>query len=224
MLLDGIGAAERGPPGGENSRCEAGAKTGKAEPLRAPPPCAMSSLTPVRDDWSASRDLSVSGSRAGLEGRPSSGSVSWPMALCLASRCYDGVPALAGPVPQSADETTAREAPPAPPDGTSATPIGRGPLHHWSLPPLAAHGCGRPRAALPREFSEPPPMPSDFSSSTVRNPVRSQVRSYMSTAGRERRGEAYPHNPPMAGSIVDGPVRRETLPLAEKLAMLVPAR
>ncbi len=106
-----------------------GGKNRKGGAFESPASLCDVGLTPVRDDWSAPRDLSVSGSRAGLEGRPSSGSVSWPMALYLASRCYDGVPALAGLVPQSADETMVREAPPAPPDGTSATPIGRGPLH-----------------------------------------------------------------------------------------------
>ena len=57
--------------GAESARTRgAGKRKGGAE---APPPCAMSSLTPVRDDWSAPRDLSVSGSRAHLYGCPQSG-------------------------------------------------------------------------------------------------------------------------------------------------------
>src|SRR5437870_8986186 len=77
---------------GRNRRGEGSTKRkGGAE---APPPCAMSSLTPVRDDLlGAARPFGLWIKRSApwlpTKRRPDPG-----LSPCLASRCYDGVPTL----------------------------------------------------------------------------------------------------------------------------------
>lgn len=200
-----------------------GGKNRKGGAFESPASLCDVGLTPVRDDWSAPRDLSVSGSRAGLEGRPSSGCVSWPMALYLASRCYDGVPALAGLVPQSADEIGARE-----PHRLRQTALRR---YRQAVAPCTANpsafsrpwlwttsGCLALRAFRTascafRFLFQHRPQPGQLTG---------QIIHERRGDGAARRGLS-PQSTD-GGSAVGGPVHREGLPLAEKLAMLAPAR
>jgi hypothetical protein len=70
---------------------------------------------------------------------------------------------------QSAEGFVAQRTPATPPHGIAARPPDRGTLRLLTPPPSAAHGNGRPRACLPREFSDCFPEPPDFSADAFHN-------------------------------------------------------
>jgi hypothetical protein len=150
--LRGAGVASRERQT-EHSRCVGGTKTGKAEPLRAPPPCAMSSLTPVRDDRSDRETLRSPDHALGLM-------VAHHAAACpglgpyLASRCYDGAPTLAGLAPRVRRTRLRRKRPyrlHQTAFGDADRPWPFAPADPSAFkPPMAMDDSG---LALPREFS-----------------------------------------------------------------------
>jgi hypothetical protein len=107
----------------------------------------MSSLTPVRDDRSAPRDLSVSGPRARPHGFPWSGRVTRPRSLFYVALLRRGF--RFGQAEAKRQGACGAKHP-----GDSASRHCGDAARPWSFaltnpPPCAAHGNGRHRACLP---------------------------------------------------------------------------
>ena len=158
-------------------------------------PVAMSSLTPVRDVWSAPRDLSA----------PS-------VALCLmvahetaqrpdhgpyfTSRCYDVAPALAGLKPVSDGISGAKD-----PAGSASRYCGDT-ARPWYLrvyfsrrlePPMALDDLG---LALPSRALRSFPGDFGFLRRPLPQPANSQVPEYRNAYAAHPPHRAYPRNPP----------------------------
>ena len=127
----------------------------------------MSSLTPVRDDRSAPRDLSVSGSRARPPGLPWNGGVTRPRSLFSVALLRRG--SSLGPAKANQRKDCGAKYP-----GDSASRYCGEAARPWHFaltppPPWAAHGNGQPRACLPSELSGYFPEPPNFSAGAFHN-------------------------------------------------------
>lgn len=164
---------------GELRAHEAGAKTRKGG-AEAPPPCCDVVLTPVRDDRSAPRDLSVSGSRAHLHGCPQSGRRN-PGLGPLFSVAWLRRGANLGQVGTGVQRLSLQLSEPYRPHPTALRRTRQAVAHSASLPlrlqpPLAGATLGLP---CPYELRDHlgrlrvlPPAPSARASSALGSPLR----------------------------------------------------
>ena len=155
----------------------------------------MSSRTPVRDDWSAPRDLigllvtRLSHGLPQAAPRPDHGPY-------LASRCYDVAPAPAGLKPNG-DGNMWRKGPCRP--RLTVMRRRRQTVDHLRLrfpPPSAAHGNGRPRACHALRAFRSFPEALGFLRQPLLQPANSQFEEYRNAFALHWWRTAFPRNPP----------------------------
>jgi hypothetical protein len=176
----------------------------------------MSSLTPVRDDRSAPRDLSVSGSRARPHGLPWNGGVTRPRSLFSVALLRRGSSLGRAKANQRKDcgakypgDSASRYC------GEAARPW------HFALtppPPWAAHGNGQPRACLPSEFSGYFPEPPNFSAApSITSPLTNKPYMRQKRAHSETR--PFPRYPLDRSRAPAGRAGRRTTLAVEALSL-----
>jgi hypothetical protein len=183
----------------------------------------MSSLTPVRDAQSASRDLSVSGSSAMLRGLPRSGAVIRPQPLFYVALLRRGS-AFAGLEPQQRWDLWRKvlRQPRLTVCGQGRRTVAlRTYSPHRLKPPLARTTAGLPALAsfpiVSRSLRISPQTPSAT--------VPLTLPAYTMVPGVHERGNAYPRYPPNALKLRRKPCcAAQEFPCTAKTGMLSESR